>query len=136
MGSLIVDGPSYQGRRLQPRPAGIPEKTRHAAIAGAVGGYCIWGNYTAINHQIVLYLTSRIILGLTTLAQEKRVSPFDWKFMTKRENTYPIKAAVVWSIVMVLFERYPHVLHRSLRKSMDEIYRMNIFDSSHKSNLI
>lgn len=43
-----------------------------------------------------------------------------------RKNVYPYKAAVVWSIVMVLFESNPDVLHPSLKKSMDEIYRLNI----------
>lgn len=121
-----VDGPFYQGRRLVPRAPGIPEKPQHAAIAGAIGGYCIWGNYTSINYQIVLYLTSRVIVGLATLAKQKNIPPFCWKGMT-RKNVYPYKAAVIWSIVMVLFESNPDVLHPSLKKSMDEIYRINIF---------
>lgn len=120
-----MDGPYYNGQRLIPKPPGIPEKSQHAAVAGAIGGYCIWGNYSSINYQIVLYLSSRIFIGLITLAKEKGISPFAWKQMSKK-NVYPIGAAFVWSVVMVLFESCPHVLHPSLRRSMDEIYRLNI----------
>ena len=136
----IVDGPNYHGRRLIPKPPGIPEKTQHAAIAGAIGGYCIWGNYTSINYQIVLYLTSRIIVGLTTLAREKNIPPFHWidsvaesltftNTKNKKKNgvLYPLNAALVWSIVMILFESCPYVLHPSLTRSMDDIYHFDFF---------
>jgi peroxisomal membrane protein 4 len=102
--------------------AGIAETTQHAAIAGAIGGYMVWGKYSSINYQIVLYLTSRIITGLVSLAREKQVPPFSCKRLHIR-NVYPIQAAVVWGTVMALFETYPHVLHPSLKKSMEEVYR-------------
>ena len=117
-----VDGPYGQGRKLIQSPPGIPERTQHAAIAGAVGGYVVWGKYSSINYQIVMYLTSRVLIGLTTLAREKKIPPFSWK-ICKFENAYPLGAAAVWGVVMALFESYPHVLHPSLRRSMDEIYR-------------
>ena len=129
-----MDGQYYRGRRLIPKPPGIPEKTLHAAIAGAIGGYCIWGNYTSVNYQIVLYLTSRIIVGLSTLAREKNIPPFCWKGMTKK-NVYPFKAAFVWSVVMVLFEYCPNVLHPSLKRSMDEIYRYDVISEKDRQNI-
>lgn len=118
-----VDGPHLQrGRNLAPSAPGIAESTQHAAIAGAIGGYIIWGKYSSINYQIVLYLTSRILTGMVSLAREKSVPPFSWK-ICNFDNVYPIKAAVVWGSVMALFETYPHVLHPSLKKSMDQVYR-------------
>ena len=117
----IVDGPTL-GRRLVQRPPGLPERPQHAAIAGAVGGYLIWGKYNSINYQVLLYLTSRVIVGLTSLAREKEVPPFSWDMM-KFQNVYPLKAAAIWGAVMVMFETYPNVLHPSLKNSMDEIYR-------------
>ncbi len=120
---ILVDGPNA-GRRLVPRPPGLPEYPQHAAISGAIGGYFIWGKYSSINYQIVLYLTSRIIAGMVSLAREKGIPPFKWKIFNF-ENVYPMKAAVVWGTVMALFESYPHVLHPSLKKSMDEVYRYN-----------
>lgn len=117
----IVDG-SSGGRRLVPALPGIPERTRHAAIAGAIGGYFIWGDYSSINYQVVLYLMSRIITGAVSLAREKEIAPFNWK-ICDFDTVYPIKAAIVWGTVMALYESSPHVLHPSLKKSMDEVYR-------------
>jgi len=126
--SLLVDGPKF-GRRLIPRSPGIPERPQHAAIAGAIGGYLVWGKYNSINYQILLYLTSRVIVGLTSLLREKGVPPFSLDVM-KFQNVYPLKAAAVWGAVMVMFETYPHVLHPSLKNSMDEIYRQTFPDNA------
>jgi hypothetical protein len=46
------------------------------------------------------------------------------------DQTYPLFAAVVWGLVMILFEEHPDVLHPSLKKSMDEIYRYSLRDKS------
>lgn len=119
--SILVDGPT-SSRRLVQRSPGLPERPQHAAIAGAVGGYLIWGRYNSLNYQVLLYLTSRVIVGLASLAREKGIPPFGWDMM-KFPNVYPLKAAAVWATVMVMFETYPHVLHPSLKHSMDEIYR-------------
>jgi len=130
---IIVDGPSSfndpttvtSTLSFSPSTSSTPgyaQNTQHAAIAGAIGGYMVWGNYSSINYQIVLYLTSRILTGLVSLAREKEIPPFHWKVLHFR-NVYPIQAAVVWGTVMALFETYPHVLHPSLKKSMDEVYR-------------
>ncbi|KAL7456779.1 hypothetical protein ACHAWC_008248 [Mediolabrus comicus] len=101
---------------------GLPEHPYHAFLAGAIGGYCIWGKYSSVNYQLVLYLTSRIIVGCIKLAREKGYPPFSWKRLTFHKS-YPYGAALIWGTVMMLFEEYPNVLHPSLRRSMDEIYR-------------
>lgn len=118
--------------------AGEPERPYHSLLAGAVGGYIVWGRYSAVNYQIVLYLASRILVGLAKRGWEliyQRPGHFDGDNKNNTSNsgassilqhpqTYPLVAATVWGIVMVLFEDSPHVLHRSLKKSMDEIYRL------------
>lgn len=101
---------------------GLPENPRHALIAGAIGGYAIWGRYSSVNYQILLYLTSRIIVGGLTLARERGIPPFGAK-MLNFDRSYRLAAAAVWGVVMLLFEEHPHVLHPSLKRSMDEIYR-------------
>jgi len=124
---LIIDGPfSLTSETRLPRSmAGHPERPYHALVAGGIGGYFVWGKYTSVNKQVVLYLTSRIIVGLS-----KRL----WEHVHERphhhptsiiqhKQTYPILAATVWGIVMVLFEESPAVLDNSLKKSMNEIYR-------------
>ena len=42
---------------------------------------------------------------------------------TAHRHAFPVLASLLWAIVMVLFEESPDVLHPSLKKSMDEIYR-------------
>jgi len=59
---------------------------------------------------------------MVSLAREKGIAPFNWKIF-RFDNVYPVKAAIVWGAAMTLFETYPHVLHPSLKKSMDEVYR-------------
>jgi peroxisomal membrane protein 4 len=105
--------------------AGQPERPYHSLLAGAAGGYFVWGKYSSVNHQIILYLTSRIAIGLVKrgwehIYQKPSSSPTS---IFQHPKTYPMVAATVWGIVMLLFEESPHVLHRSLKTSMDEIYR-------------
>jgi len=128
--SIIVNGPYYQRKRhiasitTNPSKPGLPEQPYHAFLAGSVGGYLVWGNYSSINYQLLLYLASRIIIGCIKLARKKGVPPFSWKGLTFNK-TYPWAAAGIWGTVMMLFEEYPDVLHPSLKRSMDEIYRFS-----------
>ena len=127
--SLMVDGPfSHDSKATK---AGEPERPYHSLIAGAAGGYIVWGRYSSVNYQITLYLTSRILVGLAKRGWEhvrQRPGHFgdgssNTTSILQHPRTYPLVAATVWGIVMLLWEESPHVLHRSLRKSMDEIYR-------------
>lgn len=104
-------------------PPGHPEHSYHALVAGAIGGYLVWGRYSGVNYQIVLYLTSRVLVGLGKHLQETYL-PFHRR--VEFHQSYPLFAAAVWGLVMILFEERPDVLHPSLKKSMDEIYRYRI----------
>lgn len=142
---LIVDGPFSVGTQNNnsnnntgpslAKAAGYPERPYHALIAGATGGYLIWGQSSSINHQIILYLTSRVIVGLANRAWEHIYgTPHHHPTsLLQHPKTYPLLAATVWAVVMVLFESSPHVLHRSLRASMDEIYRYELPSKSSDS---
>jgi len=125
---LIVDGPLSDQIYDLPAPiAGYPERPYHALIAGATGGYMIWGRYSSVNHQIILYLTSRVLVGLAKRFWEKlHGSTHHHSPILHHTTTYKLLAAMVWGSVMVLFEESPHVLHRSLKQSMDEIYRFQL----------
>ncbi|ETV85830.1 hypothetical protein H257_02391 [Aphanomyces astaci] len=91
----------------------------HAALAGAVGGYVVWSKYSSVNYQIVLYLFSRVLIGLVKLGSEK-----GWPILKKYSfpQVYPVLACATWAVVMWLFEYHRHVLHPSLAKSMDFLY--------------
>ena len=115
---------------------GIPERPFDSLVAGAFGGYFIWGKYSSVNYQIVLYLLSRTIVsgvqllasrfsdeGLTACGQGAR----KW-LVGRKTNAYPFFASLVWGFIMYLYESNAP-LHPSLKKSMDEIYRLRKSDT-------
>jgi hypothetical protein len=108
---------------------GYPRYSHHALIAGSIGGYVVWGRYSSINYQIVLYLTSRVLVGICQrlLRQQEQPTNSSTNAISippfVKDRMYSISAAAVWGIVMYLFEDSPEVLHQSLKASMDEIYR-------------
>jgi len=128
---------------------GKAQSPYHSFIAGLIGGYTVWGRYSSVNYQIVLYLTSRVIAALTTQGVQTIIqrlhpkhphtplpgsnSPSSIMIETRYystiatwltfENAYPWLAASVWGAIMVLFETYPESLQHSLKKSMEDIYK-------------
>ena len=75
-------------------------------ISGFVFGSLIFGNKTGVNSQIVLYLFSRVVIGLATLIYKKisELGHSKWNFIEKGYGYY-LLSAVVWGIVMWLFEK-------------------------------
>ncbi|KAK9479789.1 Tim17/Tim22/Tim23/Pmp24 family-domain-containing protein [Lipomyces japonicus] len=107
------------------------EQPTDTLIAGLLGGYFVFGRggKSSVNQQIVLYVFSRVVLGLSKLAVEKRVIP---SISDEIGNTvYPIFASVCWGLVMYLFRTDPQVLQVSMKNSMDYIY----LDSNYWTNL-
>jgi peroxisomal membrane protein 4 len=131
-----VDGPFSEGTHslsATMAEAGKPERPYHALIAGAVGSYFVWGRYSNVNHQVNLYITSRVLVGFSKRLWERYHGTPAHGSVLHHPKTYPLLAATVWGLVMVLFEDSPHVLQRSLKKSMDEIYRFQLSDLSSTS---
>jgi peroxisomal membrane protein 4 len=123
---LIVDGPFSKGTHNLPSSmAGHPERPYHSLIAGACGGYVVWGRYSSVNQQIVLYLTSRVLVSVVKRSWEQihGIPHHHSSSILQHPKTYPLMAAIVWGLVMVMFEESPQLLHPSLKASMDEIYR-------------
>ena len=127
--TTLVDGPQFIRKHSTSQNAtnspGIPEQPYHSFLAGAIGGYFVWGRYSGVNYQLLLYLASRIIVASVKLAGEKGIRPFSLKRF-KFPLAYPWAAAGIWGTVMMLFEEYPDMLHPSLKRSMDEIYRFHL----------
>ncbi|KAJ2430256.1 hypothetical protein IW137_001527 [Coemansia sp. RSA 1287] len=96
----------------------------HTFIAGFVSGYFVFGEKTSVNQQIILYLFSRIAMGLVNTAMKTT------KFKAP-PNSFALFAALCWGVVMVLFRRDKSVLQDSLRSSMTYLYE----DSNHWSSL-
>jgi len=111
---------------------GRPERNWHAAVAGAAGGFLVWGDGSEANVQILLYLFGRVALACYRAARvgagkacadsaASACSPYAVRVSP------PVSAraasAAIWGAVMYLFERWPQHLQRGLRSSMNEIYR-------------
>ena len=73
-------------------------------ISGLFFGTLIFGKKTGVNNQIVLYLLSRVMIGLATLAYTKlsQLSSSKLSFIEKGSGYY-LLSAVCWGTVMWLF---------------------------------
>ncbi|XP_015678706.1 peroxisomal membrane protein 4 [Protobothrops mucrosquamatus] len=85
-------------------------------LAAFIGGWLLFGENNNINSQINMYLLSRILFGLSRLAIEKGYIP------QPKQDPFPLFAALVWGIVLWLFEYHRHTLQPSLQSSMTYLY--------------
>lgn len=92
----------------------------HSFVAGAIGGLIVFRDETAVNSQIVLYLTSRVMVGLVRLG---------WRAVEGGEKAalvsaigFPAQAVLAWGAVMWLWECSKDTLPGSLQSSMDYLY--------------
>lgn len=76
---------------------GTPTSQVDALLAGALVGHFVWGRYSSVNSQIVMYLTSRVLMGLFKVASLKGYPiAKDYDFAT----VYPVWASITWGLVM------------------------------------
>ncbi len=101
---------------------GTPARPWHALLAGGVGGWLVWANYSSVNFQIVMYLMSRIAVALVKLAAQHNLFPSAALNGASFAHVYPWLAAATWALVMWLFEHHPKLLHPSLAQSMVTLY--------------
>uniref|UniRef100_A0A914WG01 Peroxisomal membrane protein 4 n=1 Tax=Plectus sambesii TaxID=2011161 RepID=A0A914WG01_9BILA len=92
------------------------KKEWHSFVAAFIMGYFVFGKNNGVNMQINLYLLSRIMVGLARLAVQKGVLP------EPQGAVFPWFAAVVWGVVLWLFEHHQSVLQGSLQASMTYLY--------------
>ncbi|XP_070796045.1 peroxisomal membrane protein 4 isoform X2 [Pituophis catenifer annectens] len=85
-------------------------------LAAFIGGWLVFGENNNINSQVNMYLLSRILFGLSRLAVEKGYIP------QPKQDPFPLFAAMVWGIVLWLFEYHRHTLQPSLQSSMTYLY--------------
>mmetsp|Transcript_14997 Transcript_14997/g.29201 ORF Transcript_14997/g.29201 Transcript_14997/m.29201 type:complete len:231 (+) Transcript_14997:565-1257(+) len=106
------------GDRLE-TPPGVPVTQLDSFLSAALVGHFVWGRYSSVNSQIVMYLLSRVIFAFCHLLAEKDVQPF--ASVTFNE-AYPWLASFVWGSVLWLYEYHPERLQASLFSSMDFLY--------------
>jgi hypothetical protein len=109
-------------------PSGRPLKPIHSALAGAIGGYLIWGKYEQVNYQVIQYLLPRILISYSEILARKGVWPFKaFSFEDGKDNNgggsflkpgaYRILAMTVWAGVMYLYEHENDTMPMGLQKS-------------------
>ncbi|KAM9648449.1 LOW QUALITY PROTEIN: peroxisomal membrane protein 4 [Morphnus guianensis] len=88
----------------------------HSFFAACIGGWLVFGENNPINSQIIMYLLSRILFGLSRLAVEKGYVP------QPKQDPFPLVAALIWGTVLWLFEYHRQTLQPSLQSSMTYLY--------------
>ncbi|OQN96763.1 hypothetical protein B0A48_17187 [Cryoendolithus antarcticus] len=135
----------YKGSMLALKNVnGGKEESVHAFLAGLFGGYWVFGQgggaRSSVNQQIVIYVFSRVVLGLAKMAVQppgdnalvggsygghggKGILGLNERQLELvRNNTWPVFASMSWAGVMWLFRYYPETLQPSLRSSMTYIF--------------
>jgi hypothetical protein len=93
----------------------------HFFIAGAVGGWFVWGSkFDTINSTVALYMFSRAIFGLCVHLHRNHAlaNPFG-------DKIFAAFCALSWGIGMGLFELKPSALNISLVRSQEYIYHQS-----------
>ncbi|KAM5182236.1 peroxisomal membrane protein 4-like [Mantella aurantiaca] len=88
----------------------------HSFLAACVGGWVVFGENNTINSQINMYLLSRVLFGMSRLAVEKGFIP------EPKCDVFPFFSALVWGLVLWMFEYHRHTLQPSLQSSMTYLY--------------
>ncbi|KAK9471350.1 Tim17/Tim22/Tim23/Pmp24 family-domain-containing protein [Dipodascopsis tothii] len=100
-------------------------KGSNAFIAGLLGGYYVFGRggKSGVNQQIVLYVFSRVILGIAKgLVKRNSLNRFLPTNATP-DAVWCLFASTCWGLVMYMFATEDDILQPSLRGSMVYLYR-------------
>ncbi|EGN94549.1 hypothetical protein SERLA73DRAFT_188508 [Serpula lacrymans var. lacrymans S7.3] len=112
---------------IQKRINGGKERSADTFIAGLLGGYFVFGDRTAVNEQIVLYVVSRVVASFIPRADAPyskspssggvtRPVPPDSRYFT-------VFAALSWGAVMWLFKHRGETIQPGMFNSMTYLYR-------------
>ncbi|KAK2488584.1 hypothetical protein MC885_015936 [Smutsia gigantea] len=88
----------------------------HSFLAAFIGGLLVFSDNNNVNSQINMYLLSRVIFALCRLGVEKGYIP------KPRWHSFPLFTAMVWGLVLWLFEYHSWTLQPSLQSSMTYLY--------------
>ncbi|KAI8915882.1 Tim17/Tim22/Tim23/Pmp24 family-domain-containing protein [Gorgonomyces haynaldii] len=113
--NLATFVPIYKALLLGLKKLKGKEDNLDSFVAGVIGGYLVFGTDNPVNNQIVLYLFSRISVGLARLLVKRNVIPAP-------SYSFPLFSAITWGIVMWLFRHDRDVLQGSLQSSMQYLY--------------
>jgi len=123
---------------LQKKANGGKPRNADTFLAGLIGGYIVFGERTAVNEQIVLYVVSRVLASFiprattpystgpnsTSAGSAVKPIPPDARYFT-------VFAALSWGAVMWLFAHRGETIQPGMFSSMTYLYR----DSDHWKDL-
>ncbi|KAJ6627260.1 Tim17/Tim22/Tim23/Pmp24 family-domain-containing protein [Mycena sp. CBHHK59/15] len=112
---------------IQRKANGGKERNADTFLAGLLGGYIVFGDRTAVNEQIVLYVVSRVVSSFIPRAG----SPYSSsappstavKPMPPDSRYFTLFAALSWGAVMWLFEHRGQTIQPGMFNSMTYLYR-------------
>lgn len=90
-------------------------QTLIVAFSGLISGYLSFSENSNVHLQITLYTLGRSVLGFSEVLVNKGILP--------NINAYPAMAAIIWALVMFLFEDDRTCLQGSLVSSMQFLYK-------------
>ena len=104
----------------------------NSLIAGSIGGFVVFSEKTPVNYQIVLYLFSRIVMGVLYLLYKtlnKRLNKsniYSDEARNRREKVYfKVASGVAWGVIMFLFAYDRTLIQSSISSSMEFIYEQS-----------
>ncbi|KAJ3868382.1 MAG: Tim17/Tim22/Tim23/Pmp24 family-domain-containing protein [Lentinula lateritia] len=115
---------------LQKKVNGGKERSADTFIAGLIGGFLVFGERTAVNEQIVLYVIARVVASFIPRAG----SPYSSSPQSPRATAlvkpvppnpqyFAVLAAVSWGAVMWLFKERGETIQPGMFNSMTYLYR-------------
>ncbi|KAI9572747.1 Tim17/Tim22/Tim23/Pmp24 family-domain-containing protein [Boletus coccyginus] len=114
---------------LQRKANGGRERSADTFIAGLIGGYVVFGDRTAVNEQIVLYVVSRVIAAFLPRAGApySKATPPGGSTLARPVPPDPqyfsVFAALAWGAVMWLFKNRGESIQPGMFNSMTYLYR-------------
>ncbi|KAG6381396.1 Tim17/Tim22/Tim23/Pmp24 family-domain-containing protein [Boletus reticuloceps] len=114
---------------LQKRASGGKERSADTFIAGLIGGYVVFGDRTAVNEQIVLYVVSRVVASFLPRAgvPYSKVPLPDGSTLARPippdPRYFSVFAALAWGTVMWLFKHRGESIQPGMFNSMTYLYR-------------
>jgi len=106
------------------------ERSADTFIAGLFGGYVVFGNRTAVNEQIVLYVASRVMASFIPRAgvpysTSSPTSPAITKPLPPDSRYFSVFAALSWGAVMWLFKHRGQTIQPGMFSAMQYLYRQS-----------
>ncbi|KZP32217.1 peroxisomal membrane protein 4 [Athelia psychrophila] len=112
---------------VQKKANGGKERSSDTFFAGLLGGYLVFGERTAINEQIVLYVVSRVVASFiprsTSSYSAGGVAPAAGKPLPPDSRSFTVFAALSWGAVMWLFQNRGQTIQPGMFNSMTYLYR-------------